>query len=510
MSRAVEGLERREYQELIAEKASKANTLVVLPTGLGKTIIAILVAEKRLTQPNSGKVVVLAPTRPLVIQHHTAFKSHFKDSACSHMTGQIRPGKRVEVWAESRFLFATPQVIANDIRANRYSLSDVCLIVFDEAHRCVKDYDYTELALKYQQTALNPLILGLTASPGGQMQRVQEICQNLFIKQIESRTEYDDDVKPYVQAVSVEWKRVGLPPSYRAISALLREVYDEKLEKLKAMKVIPDLTIVPKKLLLDLRQQLVARLRKNRSGYIFAALTLQSQAISLLHGIELLETQGVENLKAYLKRMSANPKRTVKSLLKDQRIQHASELTDNLNEVHPKLKIVSERVSEQLKSNQAARIIIFTQYRDTVDQIVTALNHDHVRPVRFVGQATRDESSKGLTQNEQVEILNNFKSGEYNVLVTTSIGEEGLHVPDVDHVIFYEAVPSEIRTIQRRGRTGRTRIGKVTVLMAEDTVDEAYYWSSLRKEKRMHTILSRVSRSGMKAIKKKPTLLDYA
>jgi len=95
------------------------------------------------------------------------------------------------------------------------------------------------------------------------------------------------------------------------------------------------------------------------------------------------------------------------------------------------------------------------------------------------------------------------------VLVTTSIGEEGLHVPDVDHVIFYEAVPSEIRTIQRRGRTGRTRIGKVTVLMAEDTVDEAYYWSSVRKEERMHIILAKAKARGIRTIKKKTTLLDF-
>ena len=502
-------MERREYQTAISEAAAKANTLVVLPTGLGKTIIAILVAKKRLTQLNSGKVVVLAPTRPLVIQHHTAFKNYFKESACSHLTGHIRPEQRVKIWTESKFVLATPQVVTNDVRADRYSLSDVCLMIFDEAHRCVKDYDYTELARKYQQTALHPLILGLTASPGGQVARIQEICQNLFIKQVESRTEYDDDVKPYVQTVSVEWRRVTLPPSYRTISALLREVYDEKLEKLKSMRVLPDLRVVPKKLLLDLRQQLIARLRKSHSGYIFAALTLQSQAISLLHGIELLETQDVENLKAYLERMSQNPKRTVKSLLKDQRIQHAILLTSNLNEAHPKLKIASALVSEQINSNPTARIIIFTQYRDTVDHIVTALNSEDIRPVRFVGQATREESSKGLTQNEQVEILDRFKSGEYNVLVTTSIGEEGLHVPDVDHVIFYEAIPSEIRTIQRRGRTGRTRIGKVTVLMAEDTVDEAYYWSSLRKERRMHSILSMVRLKGVRTVKKKTTLLDY-
>ena len=502
-------LEEREYQTRIAEKASDANTLVVLPTGLGKTIIAILVAQTRLAKTHQGKIVVLAPTRPLVIQHYNAFRNHFTNYTCSHLTGQIPASKREAVWRESTFIFATPQVIANDIEASRYTLNDVQLLVFDEAHRCVKDYDYTRLALAYQRVAESPLILGLTASPGGQRARIQEICENLFIKQVETRTEHDEDVKPYIQSVSTDWVRVPLPNSYREISKLLRAVYEEKLGKMRAMNLIPNMPIVPKKILLDLRQQLVARLRQSRSGYIFAALTLQAQSISILHAIELLETQGVENLRSYFTRMSESPKRTVKSLLKDERVQRAMTLTASLNENHPKLTAISKLVSEEISTNPTDRIIIFTQYRDTVDQIVAKLQAEGQRPVRFVGQATRDDSSKGLKQDEQVEILRQFGSGVYNILVTTSIGEEGLHVPDVDHVIFYEAVPSEVRTIQRRGRTGRTRIGKVTVFIAENTVDEAYYWSSLKKERQMQSILTRVRARGIKAVKKKTTLLDY-
>ncbi|MGA2783804.1 MAG: DEAD/DEAH box helicase [Candidatus Bathyarchaeia archaeon] len=502
-------MERREYQVHISEAASKSNTLVVLPTGLGKTVIAILVAEKRLSEIKDSTIVVLAPTRPLVIQHYNAFRNYFKNFTCNHMTGQIPAKQREKTWTESSFIFATPQVIANDVEAKRYTLTKVGLLVFDEAHRCVKNYDYTKLALEYQRSAEHPLILGLTASPGGDRKRVEEICQNLSIKQVEARTEHDDDVRSYVQSVSAEWIRVQLPENYREVSRLLRTVYDEKLNKLKTMKLLPNIQVVPKKLLLDLRLQLVARLRENRSGYIFAALTLQAQTISLLHAIELLETQGAGNLRSYLARMKENPKRTVQSLLKDERIQRAVELSSNLTTPHPKLDVASKLVISEIGTNPNARIIIFTQYRDTVDQIVSRLQQEGIRPVRFVGQATRDETSKGLTQNEQVEILKDFSSGTYNVLVTTSIGEEGLHVPDVDHVIFFEAVPSEIRTIQRRGRTGRTRIGKVTTLLAENTVDEPYYWSSFRKEKRMRTILHRVKTGGMKTIKKKTTLLDY-
>ena len=454
--------------------------------------------------------MVLAPTRPLVVQHHAAFKNYFKESTCNHLTGQIRPDERVEIWAESKFIFATPQVVANDIRADRYSLSEVCLMVFDEAHRCVKDYDYTHLALKYQQSGSDHLILGLTASPGGKKEQIQLVCENLFIKQVEVRSEYDEDVQPYVHSIAVDWKRVPLPESYREVSRLLRSVSDEKVQKLKNMKVLPNIELVPKKLLLDLRQQLIVQLRKRRSGYIFAALTLQAQAISILHAIELIETQDAQNLKQYFTRMSENPKRTIRSLLKDPRVQTAIQLTDDIHVSHPKLNVLSDLIMEQLRTTPTGRIIVFTQYRDTVDLIVTKLQHEGIRPVRFVGHATGKDFGEGLSQKEQLQTLEDFKAGAYNVLVTTSIGEEGLHVPDVDYVIFYEAVPSEIRTIQRRGRTGRTRFGKVTVLMAEETVDEAYYWSSLRKEQRMHTILNSISQTGLRTVGKKTTLLDYS
>jgi Fanconi anemia group M protein len=93
-----------------------------------------------------------------------------------------------------------------------------------------------------------------------------------------------------------------------------------------------------------------------------------------------------------------------------------------------------------------------------------------------------------------VEIIEKFSKGEFNVLVATSVAEEGLDIPSTDLVVFYEPVPSEIRTIQRRGRTGRRRPGRVVVLVTKDTRDEIYYYSARRKEKRMHQELERLRR----------------
>ena len=165
-------------------------------------------------------------------------------------------------------------------------------------------------------------------------------------------------------------------------------------------------------------------------------------------------------------------------------------------------------VSRQLERKPDSRVIVFTQYRDTIEDIVKALEAHGHSARRFVGQSDR-EGSKGMDQQTQTETLDRFRKGEFKVLVSSSIGEEGLHVPDVDLVVFYEAVPSEIRYIQRRGRTGRTTEGRVVILLAEGTVDESYYYSSLFKESRMREL---VKESGQKASKKKtksPTLMDF-
>jgi len=499
----------------MARSALTANTLVVIPTGLGKTIIALLVARERLAQLPTSKVIILAPTRPLVLQHSRFFEKHLAEKIPSAvLTGEVPPTERQDLVASSKAIFATPEVIRNDVLEERYSLNDVSLIVFDEAHRCVRDYAYSQVAEAYKLTASNPLILGLTASPSSRRARVEEICQRLAITNVQTRTEEDSDVTPYVQQVSVNWIRVPLPTSYKQVSRVLRTALEERVKKLKVMRQLPMNVPVSKRILLELGERLRERLRHGGAGPVYGAIMLQAQSMSLLHSVELLETHGMRSLEKALERLNQADSKSAKSLSKDPRILEVQKLAISLgDQEHPKLKRLRDLVSDELTSNKEAKLIVFTQFRDSVETIVNNLAQvEGVSPVRFVGQATRSEDDVGLSQSEQMEILEQFRSGTYNVLVTTSIGEEGLHVPDVDHVVFFEAVPSEIRLIQRRGRTGRTRPGKMTVLIAEGTIDEAYYWTSKRKEEQMHRFLETVKKKGAepRPSKRKSTLDAYS
>jgi len=512
-----EKLQAREYQKNIAESAAGGNTLVVLPTGLGKTMIAVLVAAERLDKFEDSKVMVLAPTRPLVLQHHKTFGQYMNLSrgAMVALTGTVDPGEREVLWLRARAIFATPQTVYNDVKHGRVSLDDVVLAVFDEAHRSVKDYTYTRLARAYIDQARHPLILGLTASPGGSKERVNEIKRSLFIEKVEARSEESEDVRSYVEKTAVETIKVKMPPEYEDLILRLRELFNDKVKKLVDGGFLRA-NRVSKKALLEARGTISARLRAAQStggqkGYIYGAIINQAQAVVILHAIEMIETQGAPTLVRYLERVRLRPEKgkSVSSLLKDPKWIRIEEEASRLQDVnHTKLGVVLSVVKEQLVRKPDSKVIVFTQYRDTIEDIVTALRAAGSTAERFVGQADRT-GSRGMDQETQTKALDRFRQGRFSVLVSSSIGEEGLHVPDVDLVVFYEAVPSEIRNIQRRGRTGRTTSGNVVILLAEGTVDESYYYSSLFKESRMRTLVSEPQEKARKRKGKTPTILDF-
>ncbi|HLD96739.1 MAG TPA: DEAD/DEAH box helicase, partial [Candidatus Nanoarchaeia archaeon] len=208
----IKGFTPRLYQETILATAATKNTLVVLPTGLGKTNIFLMLAAHRLkTYPNS-KILLIGPTKPLIDQYRDVFSKHFEipEEKMTVLTGMVAAEKRAGLWEKSAVIFSTPQGLENDLLAGKISLEDVTLLGFDEAHRGVKEYSYVWIAKQYIKTARFPRVLALTASPGSDIEKISEVCKNLFIEEIEVRTEADPDVKPYVQEISVEWVNVDL------------------------------------------------------------------------------------------------------------------------------------------------------------------------------------------------------------------------------------------------------------------------------------------------------------
>ncbi len=505
----------REYQKIISNSALNKNTLVILPTALGKTIISLLVSVNILYNYKAKRILILAPTRPLVNQHWDSFMSNIKllDEQSVVVTGKIPPHARTIVWNNKtiRLFFSTPEVVKNDIIDKRLSLVDFFLVVFDEAHRAVKDYAYTFIADQYIKHCLNPLILGLTASPGSEKNKIQEICDNLFIENIEFKTEEDKDVKRYINPIDLKWQWFDLPSEYQYVKSILKTMLDEKLNWLNSRNILrKNSKWIFKRDLISLGEQLRSilniTLEENRRS-IYYALMQQSIALSLMYCIELVESQGFHSLGTFLGRTRPEESKSHKILLGDNRIKEIKRLMENLQMDHPKveylLKILKERHDPQSilnkRSNSSrsppeviSRVLVFTQYRDTAQHIVEMLIKDNIRASKFVGQSKR-QGDPGMKQEEQNSILKNFREGEFSVLVATSIAEEGLDIPEVDLVVFYEPIPSEIRHIQRRGRTGRKNIGSVLILATKDTIDQRYLDITRKKIDRMKAILSSTS-----------------
>jgi Fanconi anemia group M protein len=489
-----EALERREYQLALAEKALTKNTLIVLPTALGKTIIAALVASHFLYNYRRSKVLIMAPTRPLVLQHSETFMRllKLKSEDFQVLTGKNPPSFRLYAWrGNARVYFATPQVVSNDHELG-LKLDEFSLIVFDECHRARKNYAYTKVAKAYVEEAPHPIILGITASPGGKKEKIREICDALFIERVEARTEEDPDVKPYVSPIAMEWKFVRLPESYLNVRKTLKRMLEERLERLSRMGAVKkDPNYIFRTDLLkageEIRYMIEEAQLEGERGRLFSTLMLISSALTIYHALELLESQGGRTLSSFLDRVGNGEKASHRAIAHELRSLGIYDAVKSLEE-HPKFEMLKEALVEQFSEKNDSKVIVFTQYRDTASHLVEKLSGLGMPARRFVGQADK-LGDYGLSQDEQASILNEFKRGDVKVLVATSIGEEGLDIPSVDMVVFYEPVPSEIRYIQRRGRTGRGRFGKVIILATEGSFDMAYLRASRKMAERMKEIV---------------------
>ncbi|MBR5451316.1 MAG: DEAD/DEAH box helicase, partial [Methanocorpusculum sp.] len=481
-------IEARSYQTAIADSALSANTLVVLPTGMGKTAVALLVAAARI---DSGKILMLAPTKPLVEQHLRYFSKNLllEEGDVVMFTGSTASPKRVEAWNSARFVVATPEVIKNDLIAGRYDLEDVSLLIVDECHRTVGNYAYVFIGRRYNETASSPLVLGMTASPGSDPEHVAEICEHLSITSVESRVETDADVRPYVHERDLEYMTLELPEDLWLAVSVLNSLLDDRLTKLGDMGYrVPRREALSMKALNALRAQIQMRMQeKDKTAY--TAVSVHAELMKLKHGVMLAESQGSTALRAYLLRLQTEGQgggsKASQRICADSRFQRLLSLSESwTKELHPKADAVVRIVQEQMTEFADSKIIVFVTYRDSVQMLVDYLNDAGITARRFVGQASRD-SEKGLSQKQQIEAIRQFREGEYSVLVATSVGEEGLDIPATDLVVFYESVPSEVRSIQRKGRTGRNTSGKVIVLITKGTADETFRWVSNAKEKQM-------------------------
>ncbi|WP_324665059.1 DEAD/DEAH box helicase [Haloarcula sediminis] len=487
-------LENRRYQVELADTAAGDHTLVCLPTGLGKTAVSLLVTARRLHEVG-GKSLLLAPTKPLVQQHAEFYREALTvpDDEIVVFTGEVRPDDRAALFEDATVIIATPQVVENDLVGNRIDLGRVTHCTFDECHRATGDYAYNYIADRYHADAADPLVTAMSASPGDDEEAILQVCENLGLSEVAVMTEDDADVAEYTHDTDVDWKRIDLPEVVIEIRDAINEVVADRLDQLRELGVTnkssPDLSER------DI-QGMQAELRKlmnNDQSEGYQGMSLLAEIRKLRTAVTYVETQSVESLRRYFERLkeaarSSGASKADQRLVSEPKIREAMRKAERYDDLHPKFRRTRMLLAETLGIENGERVIVFTESRDTAETLVDFLS-DHFTTRKFVGQSDTD-GSEGMTQTEQQETLERFRNGEFEVLVSTSVAEEGLDVPEVDLVLFYEPVPTAIRAIQRKGRTGRQAKGRVVVLLANDTRDEAYFWKARNDQKRMKSELN--------------------
>ena len=489
-------LERRAYQLRLAEAASRGHTLVCLPTGLGKTAVSLLVTARRLHEAG-GKSLLLAPTKPLVTQHADFYREALEvpDEEVVVFTGEVSPDDRAALWEDARVVVATPQVVENDLVGNRVSLSAVTHCTFDECHRATGDYAYNYIAERYHAEAEDPLVTGMSASPGDDEESILQVCENLGLGSVEVMTEADADVAEYTHDTSVEWERVDLPETVEEVRDALTEVVRDRLTQLKELGVTSTTQPDVSEREIHKIQGRLRDLMDNDQSEGYQGMSLLAEVRKLRTAVTYVETQSVESFRQYMERQreaarSSGASKADQRLVSEPKVRRAVRLAREYDDLHPKFRRARMKIAETLGIQGGERVIVFTESRDTAETLTDFLG-EHFSTERFVGQSDT-EGSDGMTQTEQQDTLERFRAGEFEVLVSTSVAEEGLDVPEVDLVLFYEPVPTAIRAIQRKGRTGRQTEGAVTVLLAEDTRDEAYFWKARNDQKEMEQELRKL------------------
>ncbi|CAH8457779.1 unnamed protein product [Schistosoma rodhaini] len=538
----------RKYQLSIIEQCLYKNTLVCLPTGLGKTFVAAVVIYNFFRWYPTGRFVFMAPTRPLVTQQLTScseFIGALKENI-AEVTGSIAQTKRKTIWST----YQTGICPANSIR----------LLIFDEAHKATGNHAYCQVL----RILTNPpythrqfRIVALSATPAADIEGVQTLIANLLISHLELRTDTSADVRPYTQHRELEAVVVPLGPELTRYRNQLIECIRVPLDRLYQRGALSECygDLRPEKL----AKYTIIKAREKWSSQTFPSINSTENSsiqcdfalvICLLHGLELLVQHGLRPLYRYLEgvysgnrasslaRSQLNKLPNMNNLWTElaQRFGMNVECTDGTwkQELihadllhsqapflagHPKLDKLRDILlghfnfedRKNTHEQSSTRAIVFTQFRDSVEEIMHMLKSlkPLIRPASFIGQGTRVNGSpqltnqyespslkkprlsnahSGISQRDQIRVMDGFRSGVYNTLVSTCIGEEGIDVGQVDLIVCFDASKSPIQLMQRQGRTGRKRLGRIVVLLTEGR-EERNHAVSIARTSSVHKAL---------------------
>jgi ERCC4-related helicase len=478
-------LEDRAYQRELARDAGDSNVIVVLPTGMGKTAVAALIIAHRISS-TGGRALFLAPTR-ILVQQHKEFLERVLDlpkGSVAAVTGEDDLYSRGDSW-DAKVVCATPQIAVQDVKRSLLDPTRFDLLILDEVHRAIGDHSYVRIAETFSSTRVQKV--GLTATLPSERPKIEEIKGHLSADRILFRDYESEDIQPYVHEVKMDVRLLDSPDYMRRASSLIRDVLKEKLSNIARESLMPRAAAdkLSFKEMMRSREIILGRGSWNaKLSYFMAA--------KLFNLEKMLETQSYRAFLSYYERVREAKSRVNSMIVKEPRLKEAYELINGAVVAgleQPKFEALKGLLKELTEEDRA---LIFAGYRETVDYIYRTLVGEGISAWILIGK----QGATGQKQEEQVEAVEMFRKGKYRVLIATQIGEEGLDIAECNLVVFYDNVASAIRYIQRRGRTGRRKEGKMIMLIVKDTVDEAYYRVVQRKLKMLSSYARQLGSTG--------------
>lgn len=493
----------RDYQYSIVKNGLFSNLLVALPTGLGKTFIAATIMLNYFRWAKTAQIIFVAPTKPLVAQQVEACFNivGIPRSQTTMLTGEQAPALRAEEWTAKRVFFMTPQTLENDLASGVADPKKIILLVIDEAHRATGNYSYVRVVTFLRRFSKSFRILALTATPGSSVEAVQEIIDNLEISKVEIRTEESIDIQQYVHKRNLD--QILLDPSdeiltiknhlSKAIQPLLNTLCTANAYWNRDPMGLTTFGMV-KARVAWMQSEAGRRANPGLKGMmnsLFAVLA------SIAHSIKLLSFHGISPFYSAIKDFQGSVEDSNKPGKYKSQIINSPDFKKMMDKIeswinkdnfigHPKISYLCDtilnhfldagdgRLSEDAPPS-STRVIVFSEYRDSAEDISRVLNRHRplIRSSVFVGQAD-SKRSEGMNQKKQLRAIQEFKSGILNVIVATSIGEEGLDIGQVDLIVCYDSSASPIRMLQRMGRTGRKRAGRIVLLLMKGKEEESF------------------------------------
>ena len=494
MSDHPESVTLRGYQKRIVENVKNENSLVVLPTGSGKTLIAAtIIAHVKKREDDDRMLLMLVPKRILVEQQAIEIKSHFPHL---YVRGYCKGKWLLET--EKRNLdviVATPESILRLFtQDDQYSFCRCSLIIFDEIHHTNGSDPYVQIASAISAAIATSekttQILGLTAmvtyedSHEVAKKKLATLLHKFNITNIQTAPKEELEASGLMQDTTTKLHQVGTRNGYfewyqpepvaEIDSAVGMNCYQEfsirlELEKLHPWTITIEKLIRQIESVINFEESMLFENDKDgkRARQLLGDRADCNTTLALTHLYEIAHTiitscERDLELSIYHWRMCEDQ---ISLLSEEEKLTKSYEqFVEEGNRLESDIRKGSNRLSHMCNSlvdryensNGDVRAILFTTRKISVYILQHALSKMEDLGLSYklgiLCGAGWIGCHRKMDEEDHRETIDLFRQGKINLLIATTVAEEGLNVPDADFVIRYDAVQNPVSFVQGRGR----------------------------------------------------------